>query len=75
MLLLDCRSRKTELVPMNDPSVALLITNTNVKHELTGGEYAQRRAQCEQAAKALGTCLPAGMPTAAMLERGKGEDG
>src|SRR6266536_713425 len=54
LLLLDCRSRKPELVPMTDPSVALLITNTNVKHELTGGEYAQRRGQCEQAAKILG---------------------
>ena len=54
LLLLDCRSRKPELVPMTDPSVALLITNTNVKHELTGGGYAQRRAQCEQAAKILG---------------------
>ena len=54
LLLLDCRSRKPELVPMSDPSVALLITNTNVKHELTGGEYAKRRAQCEQAAKILG---------------------
>jgi galactokinase len=54
ILLLDCRSRKTELVPMTDPSVALLITNTNVKHELTGGEYAKRRAQCEEAARLLG---------------------
>jgi galactokinase len=54
LLLLDCRSRKPELVPMSDPSVALLITNTNVKHELTGGEYAKRRAQCEAAAKILG---------------------
>lgn len=54
ILLLDCRSRKTELVPMTDHSVAILITNTNVKHELTGGEYAQRRSQCEAAARALG---------------------
>jgi galactokinase len=53
LLLLDCRSRQTELVPMNDPSVALLIVNTNVKHELGSGEYATRRAQCEAAAKAL----------------------
>ena len=37
-----------------DPGVAVLITNTNVKHELTGGEYAKRRAQCEQAARTLG---------------------
>jgi galactokinase len=54
LLLLDCRSRKPELVPMSDPSVALLIVNTNVKHELTSGEYAKRRAQCETAARALG---------------------
>ena len=54
ILLLDCRSRQTDLVPMTDPSVELLITNTNVKHELTGGEYAKRRAQCEEAARLLG---------------------
>lgn len=54
LLLLDCRSREPQLVPMTDPSVALLITNTNVKHELTGGEYAKRRSQCEAAAKTLG---------------------
>ena len=54
LLLLDCRTRKTELVPMSDPFVALLIINTNVKHELSGGEYAERRAQCEEAAKNLG---------------------
>jgi galactokinase len=54
LLLLDCRSRKAELVPMNDPSVALLIVNTNVKHELGSGEYAKRRVQCEAAANILG---------------------
>jgi galactokinase len=54
LLLLDCRSRQTELVPMNDASMALLVTNTNVKHELGSGEYAKRRAQCEAAAKAIG---------------------
>jgi galactokinase len=54
LLLLDCRSRKTELVPMRDPAVELLIINTNVKHELGSGQYAKRRAQCEAAAKILG---------------------
>ncbi len=54
LLLLDCRSRQTKLVPMNDPSVALLIINTNVKHELSGSEYPTRRKQCETAAKILG---------------------
>ncbi len=72
LLLLDCRSRKTELVPMSDPSVELLIINTNVKHELSGGEYAQRRAQCETAAKNLG--VPSLRDaTAAMLENAKGK--
>jgi len=54
ILLLDCRSRKPELVPMTDTSVAVLIINTNVKHELTGSEYPTRRKQCETAAKILG---------------------
>ncbi len=53
-LLLDCRSYETELVPLTDPAVTVLIINTNVKHELTGGEYAQRRSQCEEAAGKLG---------------------
>jgi galactokinase len=39
---------------MSDPSVALLIVNTNVKHELGSGEYAKRRAECEAAARILG---------------------
>jgi galactokinase len=54
VLLLDCRSRKPELVPMTDASVTVLIINTNVKHELTGSEYPARRKQCEAAAKFLG---------------------
>ncbi len=54
VLLLDCRSRETDLVPMSDPAVAVLIINTNVKHELTGSEYPTRRRQCETAAKILG---------------------
>jgi galactokinase len=54
LLLLDCRSRETQLIPMNDPAVSLLIANTNVRHSLVNGEYAQRRSQCEAAARALG---------------------
>ena len=71
LLLLDCRTRKTELVPMNDPSVALLIVNTNVKHELGSGEYARRRAECEAAAKILGVASLRDA-TADQLERAKG---
>lgn len=70
LLLLDCRTRKTQLVPMSDPSVALLVINTNVKHELSGGEYAERRAQCEEAAKNLGVKSLRDV-TADQLEKGK----
>jgi len=55
LLLLDCRTLQTELVPMTDTSVELLIINTNVKHDLGSGEYAERRAECDEAAKILGT--------------------
>ncbi len=72
LLLLDCRTRKTELVPMSDPSVALLVINTNVKHELSGGEYAERRAQCEEAAKNLGVKSLRDV-TPDQLEKGKGK--
>jgi galactokinase len=53
-LLLDCRTRETTLVGMKDPSITVMIVNTNVRHRLAEGEYAKRRAQCEAAAKALG---------------------
>jgi len=72
LLLLDCRTRKTELVPMNDPSVELLVVNTNVKHELGSGEYAKRRAECEQAAKILGVASLRDA-TAEQLEKAKGK--
>jgi galactokinase len=72
LLLLDCRSRKAELVPMADPSMSLLIVNTNVKHELTGGEYAQRRSQCEQAAKTL-RLASLRDATADLLEQARGK--
>ena len=71
LLLLDCRTRKTELVPMSDPSVALLVINTNVKHELSGGEYAERRAQCEEATRDLNVKSLRDV-TADQLEKGKG---
>lgn len=53
LLLLDCRSRTTELIPLTNPELSILIINSNVKHELTGGEYAERRAQCGSAARLL----------------------
>lgn len=42
------------MVPMSDPSVVVLVTNSNIKHELTGSEYSTRRKQCVSAIEALG---------------------
>ncbi|HEX4415418.1 MAG TPA: galactokinase, partial [Lacipirellulaceae bacterium] len=54
LMLLDCRSQRIEQIPFVDPKITVLIINSNVKHELSGGEYAERRAKCESAAKKLG---------------------
>lgn len=54
LMLIDCKSQTVELVPFEGPDVAVLIVNSNVKHELTGTEYADRRYECESTAKKLG---------------------
>jgi galactokinase len=51
-VLLDCRSLGYELVPIPD-TVKFVICNTMAKHELSGGEYNLRRAQCEQGVEIL----------------------
>ncbi|XP_071780785.1 galactokinase [Centroberyx gerrardi] len=53
-LLIDCRSLEATPVPLADPGLVILITNSNVKHSLTGSEYPTRRRQCEEAASILG---------------------
>ena len=60
-LLLDCRP---ELTPLENVSqqefdldkynLELLVVDTQAPHQLNDGQYAQRRATCEQAAKILG---------------------
>lgn len=56
-MLLDCRSQEPKMIPLKDPSLSVLITNSNVKHQLTGSEYPERRASCEEAARRLGAEL------------------
>lgn len=51
---LDCRSLEITPVPLTDPAVTVLITNSNVKHDLGSSEYPVRRATCEAAAAKLG---------------------
>jgi galactokinase len=56
-VLIDCRSLDFELVPI--PSeVDFVICNTMVKHELSGGEYNERRAQCEEGVRILSRFYP-----------------
>ena len=43
-----------KLVPLSDPDLVVLVTNSNVKHELTGSEYSLRRKHCEEAAATMG---------------------
>ena len=52
-LLLDCRDLSTRTVPMAR-GIRVVVCNTMSERRLTGGEYAQRRAECEQGAAALG---------------------
>ncbi|MCW2607685.1 MAG: galactokinase [Frankiales bacterium] len=55
-LLLDCRSLEVRPVPLglDAAGVSLLVVDTRVHHAHATGEYAHRRATCEQAAAALG---------------------
>jgi galactokinase len=54
LMLLDCRSQTIEQIPFTDPAITVLIVNSDVTRELAGGEYGERRAECEAAARALG---------------------
>lgn len=56
-LLLDCRSLHFDLVPVPD-HVKLVICNTMVKHELSGGEYNRRREECEEGVRILSRSIP-----------------
>ncbi|HEY6787273.1 MAG TPA: galactokinase family protein, partial [Trebonia sp.] len=55
-MLLDCGTREIRQVPFRpgpDDMVPLVI-NTGVPHALSDGQYAVRRAECEEAARQLG---------------------
>src|SRR5258706_7443014 len=44
----DCRSGARQYVKIDPNDLRVVIVNSMVKHELTGGEYAKRRKQCEE---------------------------
>ncbi len=55
LLLIDCRTNAFTLVPFGDgeDSPLILVTNSNVKHALTGSEYPDRVRQCKEAVAAI----------------------
>ncbi len=56
-LVLDCRNLTDEPVPLHD-DVRVVICDTRTKRELTGTEYPERRAQCEEGALRLAQFYP-----------------
>jgi len=46
-MLLDCRDLSKHFVPLDKREIHVAVVNSMVKHELSGGEYAERRKQCE----------------------------
>jgi len=56
LLLLDTRSLEVRHIPFDlaADGLALLVVDTKAPHQLVDGEYAARRASCEEAARLLG---------------------
>ncbi|MEW6197495.1 MAG: galactokinase [Planctomycetota bacterium] len=48
-LLLDCRTRTWEHVPLRLGEAVVLVVNSGVRHDLAASAYALRQAQCGQA--------------------------
>ncbi len=55
-LFLDCRTRSYERYPL-DGNVRVVVTNTNVEHELVDSAYNERVAQCADGVKLLSEAL------------------
>ncbi|RME43279.1 MAG: galactokinase [Chloroflexi bacterium] len=56
-LLLDCRALTSETMQV-PAGMQLVICDTRAKRELTGSEYDERRAQCEEGARILAGFYP-----------------
>jgi len=57
-MLLDCRDYSKRFIPIDSRDLRVVVANTMVKHELSGGEYAKRRAQCEEGVAAIQKIRP-----------------
>jgi galactokinase len=56
-VMLDCRSLDRKYLPVPE-SVKLVVCNTMIRHELAGGEYNARRADCEAGTRYLAKRMP-----------------
>jgi len=68
-VLIDCRSLEMRHVPL-PPGTAIAVLDTSTRRELTGSAYNERRAQCEEAARALGVKALRDVTPAALEARG-----
>lgn len=53
-LFLDTKTLKYEQISLNSKHMDLLVINSGIVHQHAGGEYNQRRHECEQACELLG---------------------
>jgi galactokinase len=58
-MLIDCRSLEMRRIPIHKVEAAIVVCNTNVKHELASSAYNQRRKECEIAVAILKQKMPA----------------
>ena len=57
-LLIDCRTLAATPVPLDTAGAAIVICDSNIKHELASSEYNRRRAECEEGVALLRQFLP-----------------
>lgn len=70
VILLDCRDQSVTHLPFDLASngLELLVVDTRAPHALVDGQYAARRAACEEAAEALGVSLLVELPSTGYTE-------
>ena len=68
--LIDCRSLELRPVPLPQGTVVAVL-DTSTRRELTGSAYNERRAQCEEAARALGVKALRDVTASALEARGE----
>ena len=56
-LMLDCRSLEFRMAPL-PAGVRMVVGNTMIRHELAGGEYNRRRADCQEGVRHMTRILP-----------------